>query len=225
MNKQIYIGVGVVVVLAVAGFIFINQSNKDGAQALSQTTNENSEQNSAEDQMENKETGLSNFRALMTAGGSQRCEFSTDALDSEHKSNGVAYISSDKIRVESQVMYDEAEYESSFLDNGEEIYAWGQTPDGEFAIKMSKSDIDDYSEYYPTDNGFDYDEDVEYECVSWTEVGSLFTPPNNVEFMDTAKMFEDIGAMQSSMGVDGYDGQNADIEALLQYDSVDPVAE
>lgn len=153
----------------------------------SETTNES-------DLMSNL-SGRGSFMNLLGFGNSIRCEF-TSTFDGD-VSSGVFYTNGSKYRVEATTVTAEGTFESNMIDDGAFTYMWGNSAEGEMAIKMehqamavSDGEVTYSNADFESPTPFDVEEEVDYDCARWSASASMFVPPNDIEFMDMAAMME-----------------------------------
>ncbi len=187
MSKNVALALLAVIVLLVGAYFLLGEADTTSE---STGSTENIEAAAQSTQSESTaERGVRSFMELVGLGQEMTCSFSTDALDSEYPSNGTVYMGQGKMRLDSTSVVDNTEMQYSMIDDGTYNYSWGSTAEGTFAIKMARVDI---TEQPPVDEsageGFDYSQDVEYECEAGSINDSLFTPPADIEFMDMDAM-------------------------------------
>lgn len=117
------------------------------------------------------------MKELVARGGDYMCTFTqtTDVADS----SGTVYISGERLRgdFKSHEKVSDTDVESHMIRDGGFAYVWSSAmPTG---FKMV---VDDSASTDSNSTGFDYNQQLDYSCNSWTVDESQFSLPAGVEF-------------------------------------------
>ena len=118
------------------------------------------------------------FMDLAKRGGSYECTFSSG--EGKTKTDGVVYVSGNKIRGNFAAGIEGSVTHSSMIQDGENMYVWSEAmPQG---MKMK---IPAESEMPAPKAGdmFSPGLAMNYDCKAWADDSSWFIAPPNVEFM------------------------------------------
>lgn len=188
MNK-IVLAVVAVVILG-GGLYLMLSSESDEAMNTNTTAMENSAENT-ESQDEVAMSGTGPLSAFMESGRSVQCEFSSE--DESGSADGTFRYSNEQYRVDVDTVYEEGTYQSHIISDGENMYIWGTGPQGDMAIMMSEEDTeaDESAEaFVESEETFDAEQNVTYDCQAWSADSSAFVPPSDIEFMDMSVMMQ-----------------------------------
>ena len=157
-------------------------------------------------------SGTGRLMDLYERGVPMECTFTYS--DETGSGEGTSYFDGERMRVSG--MHEEAGVQavSNVINDGTMMYVWGDTPEGEFAIKMAATEEDmmDDEEF---DEATALNEEVEYDCREWSVDRSVFNPPADVEFMDMGTMMEDM--MQGMPDMEDMEGMDMEeLEAMME---------
>ena len=163
MNKNIIVGVIVVIVVLLAGYGWMNRGaadlNEDG---------------------DNAAATAGSFRSLLAMSGSQKCEFSQEAEGNE--SSGTVYVADGMMRGDFSTMMDGTAKIGHMIVKDEQVFVW---VDGEAqGMKMmfsATAGATTTANQSPINLD---DENVSYDCDRWSKDSSKFAEPSGVQFMD-----------------------------------------
>ncbi|MCU0678664.1 MAG: hypothetical protein MUF19_03745 [Candidatus Pacebacteria bacterium] len=151
-------------------------------------------------------SGKGSLLSLLGMGKSQECSFvvRVDGMVQE----GTAFYDGGNARVDTLVsgVGTEAPIASYMIMDAKAktMYMWGSAQ-GDQGIKMTLPEADETAAAdTPTSGsvpaaGVTPDMDVDYNCKPWRVDGSVFVPPNDVEFMDMSAMQEMMQGMGDMM--------------------------
>ncbi len=198
MSRNVIIAIIIVLLLVLAAYFFMGKSADQQANTGTEQEQQQEQTATADQQLAaNSDSGIGSFMELLGMGRDVTCSFSTDGMDAEYPSNGTMYTSGGKYRVDSISIVNNEEVKYSMIDDGTNMYMWGESLDGEFAMKMAHMDIAEQSSNpNAPDTAFDYSERVEYDCDAGSVSDSQFVPPSDIEFMDMDAMRS--GAMDAA---------------------------
>jgi hypothetical protein len=206
---KVLIGILVAVTLVIGAYFFLNQSEEEVLDAVTQEEAAVMEEDSTENK-ELKQTGtIDDIQAMNDVV----CEYRNDYAESEETNvtEGVIYRSGEKTKIEGS-----AGYSVSTMNENEKFsidviliddiaYSWSEAG----AFKMDLAKIEDfnqkmsetYGNFYSTeDAGIDVlESELEYNCQPWEVDESVFELPNEIEFVDFYEMME--GNMRQMEGV------------------------
>lgn len=205
-----------VAVVAFGGAIWWFSSGTDGI--IDRMTRDAETEQSERDQLATEDTedaeaeaapsGQGSMRDLLMRGQSMECQFTFS--DAEVDGEGTGFFDGERMRMDSMMEIDGSVHHASYIYADDSMYAWGEMPEGSFAITMpvdGEDAIDDFADDADTPVGVD--EEVSYECEAWSVDNSVFAPPESVEFMDMGAMMD--GMMQGTEGMD-----QAEMEAMME---------
>lgn len=173
MNKNILIGVVVVVLVAVGAFFMVGRTSPElsnNMQPAGETTNT----------VPNPSGKTAGTLATLLAMGTVKC----DVLIKNAEMNGTAivYVAGGKMRNEITANGPQGEMHMTMINDTKNIYTWGDAlPQG---IKMPVTNATTPSSEGRIDQGLPTDTPVEYSCAPWSEDASKFVPPSSVSFME-----------------------------------------
>lgn len=176
MNKNILIGVGVVILLGIGGYVLMNRPAVNPAPLPSSPSN-----NAASDTTEKK-----SLRDLMSMGANQMCTFT----DAESNSSGTMYIGSGDMRGDFVSQSQGSTFTSHLIAAGNDVYMWfeGQTT----GFKTSMTDLDNISGMGTDDEKtVDVNKQVDYSCGPWAVDRSTFDLPAGITFTDFGEMMDE----------------------------------
>ncbi len=183
MPKNVAIGLGALIVLAVLMLVFMGSgtttpvSEVDTQAAAVQEGIGQSGANAAET------NGIfeSSFAELMQRGGSFECAFNETVQGSN--SSGVVYVSGEKVRLNfSSSLPDAAEpTRGAMIQKENTLYMWSDAmPQG---IKMAVPEGQSVTDAPMSGGMFDQNMKMKYDCKSWTPNNAWFEVPPTIEFM------------------------------------------
>ena len=194
MSPQKIIVICAAVVVIGGGVWFFTHKTADAPETTSiEAVTASDARGTSEAEMESL-NGLGSLASVFSLGQNLRCEFSSRGSDGS--SEGTFYTDGERFRVTAQHDFSsDVRQSSDMINDGDFMYIWGQSPEGDMAMKMPVLDENDWAEYdSPADSEQEYvdvDEEVEYDCDRWRVDPSVFVPPSDVEFMDMAAMMQE----------------------------------
>lgn len=198
MNKNILIGIGVVVAIA-AGLLLYTNMPKD---------NSGSGSEQAQDAGSGQTTISGTLQDLFARGTSMQCDFSY-ADEQGASAEGTVYVSGDKMRGMFTSSVDGTAYTSSMIQDGTYSYVWSEDQKQGTKFKVDPAELEAAQEELKTQQESPdlQNMQVDYSCRPWTPDSSMFTPPSDVEFIDMTAAMESIPDMQDSGVQDSMDSQ------------------
>lgn len=150
------------------------------ASDLDEVSDNTSVQESEDAQSEANSIFAGSFNDLMARGGEYKCTFVSNT--EVGTSTGTVYIDGERIRgdFQSSVQITGQNIESSMINDGEFSYVWSSLMNTGFKVANSN----DKTEGESVDTGFDYDQQLDYDCQSWNVDSSVFNLPEGVEFKE-----------------------------------------
>ena len=188
MNYTVLIVVAIIALLG-GGFL-LGGGNTGTAPETAPTVTEEAQSEDEADQEEVPSDFSGSLRELLALGRNVTCTVNQD--DEEVSGTGTVYLSGGRVRAD----FDMTMKEGSGSMNGSSIqkdgmvYTWGTTPLGPFAAKVSASDKNSDND----DQGFDYDENLDFQCERWSVDESKFDLPTDVDFDDINEAVDQIDA-------------------------------
>lgn len=192
LQKIVVLCVVVIAIAAAAWYVKSNsaEENIEPASAVNQNSPETINKTDSDTL-----TGVGSFAALLGLGQNITCDYSFS--DEVGAGTGTGYFAGERMRVDSTMTTNDGVFDSHMINDGDFIYTWTSTSEGDFAVKIpipeESADVDDsdYSYMDGDESGqFDVDQQVEYDCDRWSVDGSVFVPPVDIEFMDMSAMMQ-----------------------------------
>ena len=134
-------------------------------------------------------SGTDQLKELFLQGEDLRCTFTQTSGTMEN--SGTAYMSAGSFRVDAITVDDGEQFTSNMIYDGETVYAWSASEEGEFAFMFSipPEELLEQDELTaPDGSSVPLSEEVNYDCEAWDADAARFTPPQDLEFMDVASM-------------------------------------
>lgn len=186
-NKTVLIGIVLLLLVVLGGGVFMVM-NKNPGTAVQSTV--------ADAQVTTPGGGGSvqkTLKELFTSGVAQKCTFSNTSETPAVQ--GVTYISSGKVRGDFSTAIADKTITSHMIVEGNTNYMW--TDEQKVGFKMT-IDTDAAATPVPTGSAmsqqaFDMNKTMEYNCSPWVVDASLFVPPTNIEFSDFSDMLKSSG--------------------------------
>lgn len=197
-----------------AGAIWWFSSGTD--QAVDQLTREAEEntrapQDAPDSETEPLPTGQGTMLDLFERGDSMECQF-TFSDDEGTSGEGTGFFDDGRMRVDTVVQTEGETIQSSYIYDEPQMYTWGNTAEGEFAVMM-ETDPEEFAADTSADEEapVGVDDNVTYDCQTWNVDGSVFVPPASIEFTDMGAM------MQGVQGMEGMEDMDPEeLEAMMQ---------
>ncbi|HEY0964507.1 MAG TPA: hypothetical protein VGE31_01785 [Candidatus Paceibacterota bacterium] len=136
-------------------------------------------------------TGTDSLLALQAMNKNLECQIIYTANDGKEV-EGTYFISEGKMRGDFLVPAPEfgGELLSSIIVDGPMMYVWSQIGDETYGFKSDRN-TPPKDRRVESKEPVPLDTDVKYSCTDWQEVdGSVFVPPQTVEFKDLGSMIE-----------------------------------
>lgn len=162
------ITVVIIIVLTSLGIYYFNKSDK-----LVETNSNEVVDTTTEEKIN------SSILDLTKRGGNYECTFShTTGVGT---SNGVVYISGEKIRgnFTSNVAVANMTIKSYMISDGTSVYTWTDMTSQGYKVPVEKGATEEN-----TSQSFDYGQNLEYTCKGWIVDSSVFILPSGVEFIE-----------------------------------------
>ena len=210
------IAIAAVVLVAFGGGAWWVISDPVGDQARSAQDDAADVMPADRDEVESEDmpSGMGSMRDLMMRGESMECSFTFTDADGA-SGEGTSFFDGERVRMDTMVQFDGQTYNASNIIRSNEMYAWGTMPQGEFAIVMPLEDGMEDEEFMDEEAPVGVDEEVDYDCQPWSVDNSVFTPPQDVEFMDMSEMMQ--GMMQGMPDMEDMEGMDPDeMEAMME---------
>lgn len=181
MQKNVLIGLGVIVLLLLGGAYFILGKSKTTPTAPLTA-------NQANNQAVSEKTSLKN---LLAGNRNVTCTTSYP-IDEKSSSNGTIFVSGKKMRGDFNVMMNGKNTLSYMIQDGTYVYIW--TADSAQGTKMKVEAVEKATgeSTQKTDQNFDVNKEVDVKCSNWSVDESKFTPPSNVTFTDLSQILQKI---------------------------------
>lgn len=149
------------------------------------------------------ETISTSFKELLTQGKDYTCTFATADEDGA-STNGIVYVAQEGERLNGEFVMtqaDESQMTANVIRDGEYSYFWSSEQEKGIKTKITENDNDLFAsndENSDEEAPFDPDQDVEFECKTWSPDQAMFVPPSNVEFVDFSMQMEQMESMMEN---------------------------
>ncbi len=166
MNKQLFIGIGVIFLLGV-GYFFYSKSS--GIPIYQKSA-----------------AGIikGNIQDLFAKGTNMQCTFKFD--DEKNNTEGNIYLSGKKMRGKFSSKQNEGTtIETNIIRDENYGYTWVEGQEQGTKLKIETSESISKNEVFALDN-----KKTNYDCKFWNVDNSKFTPPANVKFQDISAQVE-----------------------------------
>lgn len=175
MNKNLFIGIAVLIILG-GGYFYFSKSQvipiKKAASGLIK----------------------GNIQDLFARGANLQCTFKYE--EGEGTSEGTTYVSGKKMRGSFLLTQsDGTKMQSNVIQDGSYGYTWieGQEQGTKIKIETSEKIVDEMKDDSKKADLFALDnKNINYDCKSWNVDSSMFAPPANVKFQDLSAQVEQI---------------------------------
>lgn len=191
MTKQavIAIVVAVLIILGAAGAFLYSQTRPSNDESNTTTATEVTK--APENSM-----AQSTIKEILSSGKSSKCTFTTG--DGDAQTSGIIYTSGQNARGDFETTADGKETTTHMIRNGDTFYMWGDSVAMGIKMVMSVDDLASRIEGSEEYGSFDPDQQMDINCVTWSEDATLFSPPTSVRFTSIGNMMP-TGAARSSV--------------------------
>jgi hypothetical protein len=155
-----------------------------------------------EDSAEGVFTGSLND--LLARGTSVQCTWETET--EQGRMTGTSYVAGERLRTESTISDVDGSVSNFYaIVDQEYVYSWTSVSD--MGTKMKKEVGEDFvsdtdsEEMAPLENQ-PFDDQINFNCSSWTVREEMFVPPTNIQFQDFSEMMKLVpppSAVESSL--------------------------
>lgn len=175
MNKALLVGLGLLVLVGVGGYLILSQ------RSTSSLPQETTSSQSTPLAMEKK-----SLRDLMSIGQSQQCTFT----DPESGSLGTMYIGTGDTRGDFVSEANGQTVNSHIISDDTSVYFWtdGQTQ----GYRASFDAMESVAGGTGVQKTVDVNKQVDYSCAPWVIDSAMFEMPAAVTFSDFSAMMEDV---------------------------------
>ena len=174
--------------LIIASSLFLSACTK---------TNNNSttDQPSQSNQTETSATQEFSLKELIAKNISQKCTWSV--TEEGNTSTGEILIKGNKFKQKMSVVSETGESQINAISDGQYIFTWTKSPQGNFAMKMK---IDDTNQEITADtttaNQVDLNQKYQYNCSPSVITDTDFELPKDIEFADYSEFLNKIKSTQ-----------------------------
>jgi len=139
-------------------------------------------------------SGAGTFADFLNRGDSGVCTFTS--VHEAGSSEGTFWYDGERIRIESVTRADGEIYTSNVINDSTKTYIWGGTAAGMQAMVFpNNTNTEPATDDVLYDTGqadarVSMDQQIEYNCESWTPRSTQFIPPSNIEFVDMDAMLQ-----------------------------------
>ena len=160
--------VAVVIIAAAGFFLFKKPTQTPQESTITQPT-----------QLEESQTKGS-IKNLLAAGKNQTCTIKYPV--GEQMGEGTVYVSGKNLRGDFTITSAEKTFDSHMIQDETYMYSWSSlSPQG---VKMKIAELEKV-QASPTAESVDLNQEVDVNCSSWSVDSGKFTPPADVNFMET----------------------------------------
>jgi hypothetical protein len=169
MNNKI-LG-GVVAVIVIAAVVYFAMAKKDDTTNTETNTQTNENQNTNPPPPSGAQTN--SLKGLL-AGGAQKCTYSDANIQ------GTVYTANGKARIDMSSVTNGVTMSNHAIMDGQTYYGWvdGQPSGFKFSINQSSAGS------VGSNQNVDINQQISYDCSSWSTDNSMFSVPTTVQFMD-----------------------------------------
>lgn len=179
MNKTIAVVLGVIV-LAVGVYFFMS-TPAAGPVVEDGTVSDTS----GEEETSVRSSGEGTFAEVLALGENITCDFTYTDPETGGETEGTVFVAGERVRGDFAMTQEGEEYSFNTIQDGEYGYTWGSGPMGAMAMKFALQKDDTVaSTEESSQDPFETDARVTYECDRWSVDESKFVPPADVEFQD-----------------------------------------
>ena len=204
-TQNIIIAVIVLVALGAGAWWVISDPVGDAARsAVEQAPSVTPSERVSDEEREALPSGTGRLMELFQQGKSMECTFTYH--DEDGSGEGTGFFDGERMRVSAMYEQEGMRFVSNIISDDTMMYVWGESPQGDFALKMAVTEEDMMDIDDDLEDATVLDEEVEYDCREWSVDRSVFNPPANIQFMDMGAMME--GMMQ---GID-----MEELEAMME---------
>lgn len=194
-GKTIVIILGVVVI---GGGVWWATSESD--QAITNQSDSSAQEQAESDNDTVSDTqaveGAASMRELIARGEALECSFAF-AHEDGTTGEGTGYFAGDeRMRMDADINQNGEAYNASYIVRDDTMYMWGEMQQGDFGMQLSFEHMEE-GESTPNEEQMpvEMDEEVSFECGSWSVDESVFSLPAGVEFMDMDAMMQGMQGM------------------------------
>lgn len=140
--------------------------------------------------------GTASMRELIARGEALECSFAF-AHEDGTTGEGTGYFAGDeRMRMDTDINQNGEAYNASYIVRDDTMYMWGEMQQGDFGMQLSFEHMEE-GESTPNEEQMpvEMDEEVSFECGSWSVDESVFSLPAGVEFMDMDAMMQGMQGM------------------------------
>ncbi len=175
MNKNLYIVVGLVILVLIGGGAYM-MMNKNTSSSPSGTVSE---------QKPVAGSTVKSLKDLLTSGVSQKCTFKdkNENIDMD----GVTYVTAGKMRTDFNTTVNGKMMTTHMIVEGKTSYIWTENQNTGFKMSFDPQTTETKSNV--TQQGsVDINKMIDYNCSSWRGDNTIFAPPASVKFTDYSSM-------------------------------------
>ena len=187
MKKNIFIGVGVVVLVVIGGLATLKGQKPSSEKVMIEVS-----------EPQEEDFGLGKIKGsledLFARGQSMECTYSQEQEGMATK--GKIYVAGKKVRADFKMTRpDGNKIDSYMIQDGGYAYIWtSQSSQGtKMKIEEEMENRQEGAEIKEEMGEFSWEEmEIDYSCSAWREDPSYFTPPAQVEFIDLGGQMEEM---------------------------------
>ncbi len=164
--------------------------------ACTKNNNFTSDQSQPVNQNENTSTQEFSLKELIAKNISQKCTWSV--TQEGNTSTGEILIKGNKFKQIISVNSEEGNNQINAISDGQYIYTWTKSTQGNFAMKMKIDDTNPEitSDTSSTANQVDLNQKYKFDCVNANITDADFEIPKDIEFADYSEFLNQIKSTQ-----------------------------
>lgn len=188
MNKSILVVVAVLIILALGGFLFMNNKSTNTGSQVSPT------KSTPQENTTKKTNEQKSLKDLFSLGVAQECSYKD-----EMGNGGVVYMTNGKMRGDFSSVTKDQTIKSHMVTDGKTSYIWMDNQ--AMGFKMSMEAAGQTSpDKINTQGSVDINKKGNFSCKPWVVSSSLFELPSNIKFTDLSDLQKSPSTSEGSQG-------------------------
>jgi hypothetical protein len=175
VNKKVIIGVAVLIVLAVGGYLMMSKGSKNNSQAPSTSPASTAEATPTQAAQKNS------IKDLLAKNISQTCTFNTSSENTSDQ--GTVYMDNGKVRADIDVTANSTLTKTHIIADGKTSYVWVEGRSTGFKMAFDVQATPEPGADSSSTGSLYANAKYNYDCKPWVVDSSLFTVPTSIRFM------------------------------------------
>ena len=160
-------------------------------------------------------SGIGRLLDLYEQGTPMECTYTF--ADADGRGEGTGFFDGKRLRVSAMYQTNGETFVSNIINDGETMFVWGDSAQGEFAMQMPATEDDMMDMEADLDETVALNQEVSYQCREWNIDPSIYNPPSNIEFMDMGQMMQGMPAMGEMPSAAEMENMSAaEMEAMME---------